>query len=374
MFYYFYIFLISGILLYIAEKLLQRNIKILFYVFSFAAIYCCAYFAGVRDLTVGYDVTHYETSIFQDACTTKSFIKLIKWNSTIEPFFLFLNYVSCLISDDIHVCLGIISFITFGFAYLACLRLSRRSRIPLWVLYIIFMLYYYANSMNLLRQSVCVSICFYLYAYLKDNGWNKYSYAIAILAVFSHITAVFPIAAYICIRFTSQLSYKKFLRFYLFLIVSLVTVLYLYSAILTKLTVLTGKNYDSYANLQAAGGAGWAELHIPFSTIMFVSFFSYLICKLRNNIQIQRNRNEYICTITFISITIILGGFFMGNFSRLNLYFVDLIAYYLCFVLYDAKKYSRPLVTLFMIALFVFLYIRTFYDGLEYTSLILGIK
>lgn len=142
MFYYFYIFLISGILLYIAEKLLQRNIKILFYVFSFAAIYCCAYFAGVRDLTVGYDVTYYETSIFQDACTTKSFIKLIKWNSTIEPFFLFLNYVSCLISDDIHVCLGIISFITFGFAYLACLRLSRRSRIPLWVLYIIFMLYY----------------------------------------------------------------------------------------------------------------------------------------------------------------------------------------------------------------------------------------
>lgn len=107
---------------------------------------------------------------------------------------------------------------------------------------------------------------------------------------------------------------------------------------------------------------------------MFVSFFSYLICKLRKNIQIQKNRNEYICTITFISITIIMGGFIMGNLSRLNLYFVDLIAYYLCFVLYDAKKYSRPLVTLFMIALFVFLYIRTFYDGLEYTSLILGIK
>lgn len=49
-----------------------------------------------------------------------------------------------------------------------------------------------------------------------------------------------------------------------------------------------------------------------------------------------------------------MGGFIMGNLSRLNLYFVDLIAYYLCFVLYDAKKYSRPLVTLFMIALFVF--------------------
>lgn len=374
MFYYFNIFLISGVLAYIAEMFLQHKNKMFFIAFSLLSVFNCAYFAGVRDLTVGYDVMFYETSIFQDACATLSFLKLLKWDPTIEPFFLFLNYISALISDDIHFCLGVISFVTVGFAYMACLRLSQRYKFPLWILFVAYILYYYATSMNLLRQSVCVSICFYLYSCLKDKGWNLYSLMIALLAMLSHNTSVLPIVAYICFTFVPHLSRKKFKRFYCILFFSLIMVLYLYSKILSTLTVLTGKAYDIYADMDSAGDAGWARLHIPYSIILFIVLFALLIWIFRKNAFVKSYNREYICTITFISLTIFMGGFMMGNLSRLNMYFVCLISFYLCQILYGIKRYPKILINVFMIALFTFLYVRTFYDGIEYTSVILNIK
>lgn len=166
---YLIIIFISSIFAYLAQCCRKKSL--LFILYSFGALLIPSFFSGCRDLEVGFDVLYYEYGIFQDAVYASSFKELFFFNPLIEPVFLLINYVVSFFTDDVHVALGVITFITLLFAYLAMVRLMKE--VPLWLFFFTFLLYYYATSLNLMRQSIAVSVTFICICYY-ENFWIMY--------------------------------------------------------------------------------------------------------------------------------------------------------------------------------------------------------
>ena len=86
---------ISVLFTYWAERS-QKN-RFLFLFFSFVALFIPAFFAGCRDLTVGFDVMFYEYDIYKSTHYSNSFLDLLSSDvGNIEPLFLLINYLAVL--------------------------------------------------------------------------------------------------------------------------------------------------------------------------------------------------------------------------------------------------------------------------------------
>lgn len=368
---YLPIIFISVVFVYFAERFYK--IKFLFNFFSAIALLILSVFAGCRDLIVGYDVLFYEYGIYQSAHYSNSFTDLLNNDAITEPVFLAINYIGVFLCDNIHFVLGLISFITSLFAYLACIRLKRYA--PLWLLFSGYLLINYASSMNIMRQNVAVSLFFYTYTLLKDYGLGWRFYLMAGLTLFSHNSAIFPILILFFFYYIPKMAYKTY-KFLIFcMIFFMILIYYSVDYILSYLTVFTQKDYTIYADV-AATDSTWATLVIPYTYIIFVSLLAGLcIWKRKKELLLLVEWNEYKCTILVCILIFAMGATFTGSLLRLVAYFIILCIFYTIRVSYlsTSRRPQYLLRNILLLTLFVIMFFRTTSSSVDYSSRILNI-
>lgn len=355
---------------YMAEKVIKN--KLIFIFASFMAIFFPAYFAGCRDLDVGFDVLYYGYGIYESAHFSTSFMDLISREPKTELFYLFVNYISVLLHDNIHFTLGFISFVTLLFAYLACYLLRKDTK--LWLLYSGFMFITFATSMNILRQSLAVSVSFYAYSIIKKKGLCPHLYLVSLIAMLSHNTAILAIGSIYAFHFMSNLTKQNFSKYFKLFLVIITTFLLGISYIITLLEVIFARDYSVYFTGET--DAEWAQTVFPLTFFLTAGIFIIVYLRAYKKHLIQaKDIQEFKCIVTIFICCLLLGALFTGSMLRLASYYIIYIIYGFCIIICSKKLSIKQRATYkFLIhILYLIIYIKTLGPNVLYSSSILGL-
>lgn len=368
---YIIIILTATLSAYVATGSLKN--KTPFYICSFLALFVPAFFAGCRDLSVGYDVLFYEYDIYKDAHFSTNLIDFIERNETIELLFLIINYIAVCLYDNIHFTLGFISFITLTFAYLASYNLRRY--ITPWLLYSGFLFIYFATSMNIIRQSLAIAVCFYAYSIIKTIGVGWRFFFIAIIAVISHTTAIFAIGVIFIIHYISKLTEKTFSKIFTLFTIIIGIIFYCISQLLVIVTLLIGKDYTIYLDSSTTNEV-WGTTIMPY-TYIFLTGISIVVFyrSKKKGIITAHDMQEFKCNTAILIMCIILGATLTGSMLRLISYFLIINICELCSITTSTKlsKHQKRITKIILFILFIILFFRTFDSGVKYSSSILSL-
>ena len=138
---------------------------------------------GLRGLDVGTDTQNY-LEIYEMLHDEAGTLYVM---SFVEPFWVLLNKIVIYTFDDYQlvVFLGVFLAITPLF-----IRVWKSSKSPYAAILFYFLLYYYFNSYNVVRQMIALSIVFYSYPFWEKGSYKK-AVLYTILAMTFHVSAFF---------------------------------------------------------------------------------------------------------------------------------------------------------------------------------------
>lgn len=236
---YIITFAISSLFAYFAQK--TKKSKILIILFSIMSVAIPSLIAGMRDLTIGTDLQVYGENYFNRAVESSSFSEYSKICNT-DLGYRIINYTVSLFSNDIHVFLFVLEFITIGIVYIALYQ--RKNQIPLWLGMLCYLFLFFNRNLNILRQGVAISIVIYSFKYIERRQLKQFIIS-TIIASFCHVTAIFAIPIYI-IRIAIE-GRKRMITIPLIIIATLVVIL-TFGKILTFLNNMgiLAERYERY--------------------------------------------------------------------------------------------------------------------------------
>lgn len=159
-----------------------------------------AIIAGLRAYVVGTDVMVYAYSTFNDAQYIHSISDFFNpagtvYNSSIEIGFWLLAWFSTLFGNDAHIFLFFISLFIGFFVYLILYRM--REFVSLWLGETVYLLCFYNETLNMMRQSMAVVMVMYAFTFVYYNrSWKKFL-LIAIPSYFFHHSALIGLSLFI---------------------------------------------------------------------------------------------------------------------------------------------------------------------------------
>lgn len=193
---YLLTFIISCLFIYIAEGVSNRSI-IFGRFFLFLAILIPSILAGIRNLTIGTDVLNYVAPIYDAANSANSFYTfqnipilngiLLVPISSFEIGFNALVYIITKIFGSLFFVLFFIQFLCISLTMFGLWSLRREF--PVWLGMLTYYLCFFNTSLNLVRQSIAMSILIFGLRYLITNKWFKYV-MVTICACLFHKTAI----------------------------------------------------------------------------------------------------------------------------------------------------------------------------------------
>jgi hypothetical protein len=149
----------------LAEKLEKQKWKKIHF-FSFLAILLPSLLAGFRDVTVGIDLGVYVIDSFNDA---KSSHSLTDYNSysALEPLYLAYTYIITRFTDNLFWFLFIQQFLILSLVY--SFAISFRKKISVSLFWLIYLLFLFNESLNIVRQSFSMAIIIYSFRFLFER-------------------------------------------------------------------------------------------------------------------------------------------------------------------------------------------------------------
>lgn len=191
---YIYIatFFVSALLLYISEHFHRRKLQT---ALEIIAIVIPAILAGCRAQEIGTDVSVYGKPFYDAAVNSASLREYFSSQSNLtfmEPAFYGTVFLASRFCKDYHLGLFVYELLTAAFAYAAMKRCSRLFRTPVWFGMLLYDLVLYNVSLNIMRQSIAVSIVFLAVTYLFENRYKTYA-LLSVLAFGFHSSAIISV-------------------------------------------------------------------------------------------------------------------------------------------------------------------------------------
>lgn len=363
-------------LAYLLRK--HKIIKILFV--SISLLLPCI-LAGARDNTIGTDVLVYGDAYLNYAQRYNSLSSFMNFDYLGgEPLFKILSYISA------HY------FGRFGYYFsleLACVLpvyatfVRRGWEKYSWLGMLIYYLCFYSFSLNLLRQSIAMSVIFWGYNYIVERKSTKFCISVAIAAGF-HLTAIIMVLLYPVHRMVTYVPdkdsknilsriigpYRKLM--YALIICVCVTILFLYSSLLPAIIALTGRFEGQLKYLSGGIGIYW-----PYWLTMFLP----IILLFRKYNARRSTDEEYSFLYLMFALSIILFQLIGINSEsyRISLYFMQFLILLMVKVGCAERRTSRVILERWCILFslgayyFYFFVIALFNHVYPYTSFMLGI-
>lgn len=203
---YLMTFGISCLLFQLSESGYAKRKKSLKIILVFLAICVPSLLAGLRDSSIGTDVELYGNSWFRFTrlFNLKEYLDFAQ-RCSVGVIYALLNYVVALFTDDVKIFYFILSFLETAMIYFGIKHINnseryiwndkikikkRGSEISLPFAMFCYYTIFYNNTLNLLRQSLAITIVFLAYGFLVNRKY-KTTIFLLILAVLSHSSAIF---------------------------------------------------------------------------------------------------------------------------------------------------------------------------------------
>ena len=182
---YIITFFISTIFVYLGDR--YKGNRIFSKVLLIAGVLCVSVLAGVRDLAIGTDIKTYGEWLFKGASSGISFFSFIKANTDIEPLFLTLVYAVAKFFSDSHWLYFAIGLLQYGFTLAGIMNFRGKISVP--YSWLCFLLIFYGDTLNAMRQFIALAIAFWAFYYFFKGEYKKYV-VWTIIAVLFHNTAI----------------------------------------------------------------------------------------------------------------------------------------------------------------------------------------
>ncbi len=276
---YLIVFVVSVFLFFLSERI---NNKFLKWLAVTLGILIPTVLAGLRDRTIGSDTRGYGSVFYKWAAASSSFsqytAKVHSMGDLTDYGFHMLYFISSRFFADYHMGLFLASLITTTFFYLAYKRLKKLFDIPIWCGMLIYYLSMYNTTLNMIRQSIAVSIVFFAFSFMleKRYGWYIIWNLIAMLFHTSAAVGFMGFIAFIILGNDSS-SIKKNLFRLSCLFVPFVAILINAQMIVTKL-VKVGLFRSNYLNYLS--GALYSRQDNGFHLTAFILPAIFLLCDL----------------------------------------------------------------------------------------------
>lgn len=134
----------------------------------------------------------------------------IQESSTAEPGFYLLIQISNFITGDSYLMFSLAAIITSVFFYLGLRRYDVKHPALVYFLYLTIL---FPMTLNVMRQGIAISICFYAFSFIMERNFKKYLIWILIASLF-HISALLLLPVYFVNRLVKpkrQNAYPAFL-------------------------------------------------------------------------------------------------------------------------------------------------------------------
>ncbi len=365
MYIYLFTFLSTVIFTHIVDKHYDKK-DIIFYVCSLLTLLIPSFVAGCRSLTVGTDVKYYLVECF-DLASNYSISELFFY-SRWDFVFTLLVSIGFYFFNDINVSLGLIEFWIILFVFLALLKL--RNKVQMWMGMFVYLFLFFNPSLNLMRQSMAVSVCLYVFSHFISKDLFK-TLVFMIVSYFCHSTSIFFLLALLMFRYFFYNRKNNTLIITLYCI-SLPLLLIFYNQLLGLLISmgLMSNHFEAYQNSHESYFSLTNALY-PV-VIFFIVYF------------IGKNKKTLDDTIWKFTLIILYSVFILNCLSvvslwafRISMYFTVLLVFCLPVI---QQMMSLRFRNIYLLVLISFLFVYWFYDVVingsnetyPYKSIILG--
>lgn len=167
--------------------------------------------AGLRTTEIGTDIGVYGFTSFNLATSSSSFLEywhLITIKYGTEIGYAWLNYVVSRFTSSLNVFLFVLSFCTLWFVIKGALNFEKVLHVPSEIQIIIYFSILYGTSLNMMRQSLAMSIIFFSTSLLvqKKKKYFVASLLLAVIAFLFHRTAIMITGIYLTYWYSVGIS------------------------------------------------------------------------------------------------------------------------------------------------------------------------
>lgn len=339
LFYVFYVVFITYIF-----KNKRRSLQ--YIIFLFIPLFLLS---ALRNDTVGGDLRNYIPD-FYSTDRAKSLDDLI---THYEPGYSILVKLITLISSDTRAYLIVTSFCSLiGPLFL----IYKYSNSYSWSVIAFYMMGFYTNTFNIIRQSIAVSIFFLSIPFLLNKKAIAY-YLLAFLAISMHYSAIALLFIYPVVQREIKL------RTLLFIIFSAILIYFLLgSSLIYTLISLLFTKYNPDTLLESHSNTGWNLL------ILYFFFFGlFLISYYMKGFYLENKERAILRTLVYFQLFATLFQLFASLYStimRMGLYFfIPTIVSLPLFCSLYKRPFFQNLILIITLSAYLFFFYRTYsYD------------
>lgn len=382
-FIYFSFFFLSFISCFVGEHFSKTgNSKWLTRIFLALAVLVVSLLAGVRDLNVGTDIWTYGEWLFRAAARHPQFRVFIKGNTDIDILYLVLTFLSGKFFSDSHWLYFFTGLLIYGFMLAGLWRYRRKISVSYaWLLYL---LTFYGDTLNAMRQCIAVSISFLALGLAFDKQYKKFVISI-VVAILFHNSAIIALGIFVIWQFLN--NHDSILSKMAIVVGSLGILLYYGQIIqiLVSLRILNDR-FSRYTTRGVGFQLNPILIRIPFIIIIMIFFHQFVMYKRKDADALDsRREGDFLVIMLILELLTAEMRAFISTFYRMSFYFgtYKMVAYSRMIKPFMGRgENSRLTRMLVYILVAVFLMVLWYYQNVvqgnndiyPYTSTILGIK
>ncbi|MGO3387903.1 EpsG family protein [Latilactobacillus sakei] len=287
--------------------------------------------AGLRTLDIGTDVQVYGYGAFKAASSSTSFISYVKAMDirySLEYGYAILNFLVSRVTNNINIFLFILSMVTIIPFVLGSLLFRKQFSVPLWIQMGVFWGINYGSTLNIMRQSVAMSILYLAVAFLlSKREHNILLFFILLFCAFEfHRTAAVGIVFFLIFEYIEVIIVRTKFSVRLPILAVIIPSIIIIGASIVKILINTGflAKYQQYMgtdNWLNQASQGWDRIFLltigPLLVVILLSVYLYLSTNKENK--------RLVIFLLIVLIIDILTQFSSRSgklFSRLGMYFV----------------------------------------------------
>ena len=324
----------------------RRYPSVLCMILSIPIVLLPCILAGIRDKSVGVDVTVYAESAFKQMSCAHSLATAMRVGNEYEPGYRILIYLAHQLSPKLGSLLFLTELMTILPIYIVAWR--RSPRISITSSMFIYLLFFYCATFNIMRQSIAAAFLLLAFQLLEERKY-LYSIIFSYVAISFHNSTFIGIAVYIMILFlVKKKSYKQLLM-YLPMIIGGCIAVYMTCTIALKILIdhkLVPERYQTYLNVFSGKSMGkqyYFNLLLDDYYAFFCRFMVFIVLIMLGKKMIKKNNNAAKYWLSYVISFSIYAVFLLLMHTTYGMRIVWMIEFSLILALPELMASTRKL-------------------------------
>lgn len=376
--FYLSLFAITSVLFYFAQKFEQKGAFVLFNILSATAIILLAFVAGCRDNTIGVDIKVYGIKTFNLALGSKDFWEGFA-GSRRELGYYAINYIASRFSSKIGLSFFLQNltqhiFVFWGMKYYM-------KQIPLWLSMLIYQLYFYNLTLNLMCQGIALGFLIWSFKYVVERNFVRLLLC-SVVCFFLHKSSAVAFLILFFITWVMGKQPKERIKYIVLTVIGGVVVLVFFTILLRLVSsAIPGMEYFVMYGGEPGKRGGGFEGNVPLTDVVMrlAMLFVALVCVRGRQSSID-SLHLFIFVVIFDLITLMFGRYAYFATRLCYYFFICDMVLFLKLIISESRVTirSRTFISLSLLSIILFCCIKwnlimNYPSTYPYTSEFLGI-